>query len=142
MIYIGLDLGEKTLGIARSDSGIFSNPVGTFRFYENHYEDAANYISTYIQNEGVDIVVLGYPKHMNDDIGIRAQVSESFKTLIESKTKASVVLWDERLSTYEALSLMTEMGIKKDKQRQKKDELAALIILQSYLNRKGDNNGR
>lgn len=142
MIYIGLDLGEKTLGIARSDSGIFSNPVGTFRFYENHYEDAANYISTYIQKEGVDIVVLGYPKHMNDDIGIRAQVSESFKTLIESKTKASVVLWDERLSTYEALSLMTEMGIKKDKQRQKKDELAALIILQSYLNRKGDNNGR
>jgi putative Holliday junction resolvase len=49
-----------------------------------------------------------------------------------------VVLWDERLSTYEALALMTEMGIKKDKQRQKKDELAALIILQSYLNRKGD----
>ncbi len=138
MIYIGLDLGEKTLGIARSDSGIFSNPVGTFRFYENHYEDAAIYISNYIKNEGVEVVVLGYPKHMNDDIGIRAQVSESFKAMIESKTPAKVVLWDERLSTYEALNLMTEMGIKKDKQRQKKDELAALIILQSYLNRKGD----
>jgi len=138
LIYIGLDLGEKTLGIARSDSGIFSNPVGTFRFYENHYEDAAIYISNYIKNEGVEVVVLGYPKHMNDDIGIRAQVSESFKAMIESKTPAKVVLWDERLSTYEALNLMTEMGIKKDKQRQKKDELAALIILQSYLNRKGD----
>lgn len=138
MIYIGLDLGEKTLGIARSDSGIFSTPVGTYRFYENHYEDAANHISKYILEEMVDVVVLGYPKHMNDDIGIRAQVSESFKAMIESKTKAKVVLWDERLSTYEALSLMTEMGIKKDKQRQKKDELAALIILQSYLNLKGD----
>jgi putative Holliday junction resolvase len=138
VIYIGLDLGEKTLGIARSDSGIFSTPVGTYRFYENHYEDAANYIAKYILEEMVDVVVLGYPKHMNDDIGIRAQVSESFKAMIESKTKAKVVLWDERLSTYEALSLMTEMGIKKDKQRQKKDELAALIILQSYLNRKGD----
>lgn len=142
MIYLGLDLGEKTLGIARSDSGIFSTPLHTFRFYENHYDTAANYINQYIQTEGVDVVVLGYPKHMNDDIGIRAQISEAFKALIEAKTKAQVILWDERLSTYEALSLMTEMGIKKDKQRQKKDELAAMIILQSYLNRKGEPNGR
>ncbi|MCU0105380.1 Holliday junction resolvase RuvX [Acholeplasma vituli] len=142
MIYLGLDLGEKTLGIARSDSGIFSTPVSTFRFYENHYEDAAKYINKYILDEGVDVVVLGYPKHMNDDIGIRAQISEAFKVMIEQATQATVVLWDERLSTYEALSLMTEMGINKDKQRQKKDELAAMIILQSYLNRKGDYNGR
>lgn len=137
MIYIGLDLGEKTLGIARSDSGIIAQAVSTYRFYENHYLDAATYISDYINKSSVDVVVLGYPKHMNNDIGIRAKISEDFKVMIENQTKAVVVLWDERLSTFHAKNQMTEVGIKRDKQRKKKDEMAAQVILQSYLDSKG-----
>jgi putative Holliday junction resolvase len=137
LIYIGLDLGEKTLGVSRSDSGIIAQAITTFRFYENHYEDAANYISKYINEEQVHVVVLGYPKHMNNDIGIRAKISEDFKTLIESKTQAEVILWDERLSTFQAKNHMAEMGFKRDKQKKKKDEMAAQVILQSYLDNKG-----
>lgn len=137
MIYIGLDLGEKTLGIARSDSGIIAQAVSTFRFYENHYLVAATHISDYIKKEDVDVVVLGYPKHMNNDIGIRAKISEDFKVMIEELTEAKVVLWDERLSTFHAKNQMTEVGIKRDKQRKKKDEMAAQVILQSYLDYKG-----
>lgn len=137
MIYIGLDLGEKTLGIARSDSGIISSAVMTYRFYENHYEDAANFINDYIIKEGVDVIVLGYPKHMNNDIGIRAKISETFKEMIESNTGKTVILWDERLSTFHAKQQMAEMGFKRDKQKKKKDEMAAQVILQSYLDYKG-----
>ena len=137
MIYIGLDLGEKTLGISRSDSGIIAQAISTYRFYENHYEDAADYISKYIQTEFVDVVILGYPKHMNNDIGIRAKISEDFKAMIESKTQAKVVLWDERLSTFQAKNHMAEMGFKRNKQKKKKDEMAAQVILQSYLDNKG-----
>ncbi|MDY0211009.1 MAG: Holliday junction resolvase RuvX [Acholeplasma sp.] len=138
MVYIGLDLGEKTLGIARSDSGIIAQALMTHRFYENHYEDASKFINQYINKEKVDVVVLGYPKHMNNDVGIRAKISEDFKALIEKNTKAEVILWDERLSTFHAQNQMIEVGIKKDKRKKKKDEMAAQVILQSYLEYKGD----
>lgn len=137
MKYIGLDLGEKTLGVARSDSGIIANSVTTFRFYNDHYDIAADYICKYILEEDIDVIVLGFPKHMNNDIGIRAKISEDFKTVIEAKTGKTVILWDERLSTFHAKSQMQEMGIKKNKQKAKKDEMAASVILQSYLDYKG-----
>lgn len=135
--YIGLDLGEKTLGIARSDSGILAQAIMTYRFYENHYDDASKFINNYINQEQIDVVVLGYPKHMNNDIGIRAKISESFKKMIEKETKATVILWDERLSTFHAQNQMIEAGVKRDKRKKKKDEMAAQIILQSYLDYKG-----
>ena len=83
MIYIGLDLGEKTVGIARSDSGLIASTVSTYRFYTNHYDDAVNYIKNYVIENAVDVVVLGYPKHMNNDVGIRAQISIDFKESLE-----------------------------------------------------------
>ncbi|MFU8792463.1 MAG: Holliday junction resolvase RuvX [Acholeplasmataceae bacterium] len=129
--YIGLDLGSKTLGIAISTSGIIANTYQTFRFKSEDYDEAISMLLDVITKEKVDVVVLGFPKHMNNDIGIRGQISQQFKEKLEQKTDAKVILWDERLSTQSALKVM--QGSHKKDRKAKKDELAAVLILQNYL---------
>ena len=75
---------------------------------------------------------------MNNDIGKRGLISEDVKKKIEENMDVKVVLQDERLSTKSALNAMIAGGTRRDKQKQKKDELAAVVILQNYLDRKGD----
>jgi len=90
-----------------------------------------------IKEHNINIVVLGLPKHMNNDIGIRGQISESFKELLEKQTTATIILWDERMSTQTARKVMIQGSERRKNQKEKKDELAAVIILQNYLNYKG-----
>jgi putative Holliday junction resolvase len=142
MTYIGLDLGEISLGISRSDSGIIAYGVSTYRFKKDNYEDAVNYISHYINSEKVDVVVLGLPKHMNNDIGIRANISINFKESLEKLVHATIVLWDERLSTKQATYTLKEAGLSTKKRQEKKDMLAAVLILQNYLDSKGESHAR
>ncbi len=137
MIYLGLDLGEVTLGIARSDSGIIAAAVETFRFTKNHYIHAIDYISNYIKENKVDIVVLGLPKHMHDEIGEKAKVSIRFKERLEEKTTAKIILWDERLTTKQATGTLKEAGLSTAKRQKHKDSLAAVLILQNYLDSRG-----
>lgn len=138
MIYIGLDLGEISLGIARSDTGIIAYGVDTYRFPKDHYRQAANYIAKYIKDENVDVIILGLPKHLSSDLGERANVSLEFKELLISKTKKEVILWDERLTTKQALGALKEAGLTSKKRSEKKDMLAAVLILQNYLDYKGE----
>lgn len=138
MIYLGLDLGEVSLGIARSDTGIIAYGVETYRFPKEHYRQAANYIAKYIKKEKVDVVVLGLPKHLSSDIGKRGETSIMFKELLIVKTKAKVILWDERFTTKQALDTMKEAGLTSKKRQEKKDLLAAVLILQNYLDYKGE----
>lgn len=136
--YLGLDLGSKTIGIAFSESGIIAHSLMTYRFSENKYEKAAKFISELSKQKKIDTIILGLPKHMNNDIGIRGEISKDFKVLIEQNTNVEVVLWDERLSTKTALDAMIKGSVKRKTQKRKKDELAAVVILQSYLDFKGD----
>ncbi len=100
MKYVGLDLGSRTLGIAISDElGFLARAVETYRFPENAYKKAAEYTIAFCQKEKVTKVVLGLPKHMNGDAGIRAQISYDFKNLIEKNSSLEVILVDERLTT-------------------------------------------
>ncbi|MDY0074332.1 MAG: Holliday junction resolvase RuvX [Acholeplasmataceae bacterium] len=135
--YLGLDLGSKTIGISISESGIIASTLTTIRFSENNYEEAALKVTELIQTHQIDCVVLGLPKHMNNDIGIRGKISESFKEMITAKTEAEVILWDERLSTQSAKRVMIQGSQRRKVQKEKKDELAAVIILQNYLDYKG-----
>jgi putative Holliday junction resolvase len=135
--YLGLDLGSKTVGVAMSESGIIASTLTTLRFTEDKYEDAAAMVLKLIKEHNIDIVVLGLPKHMNNDIGIRGKISEAFKVLLEKETKAEIILWDERMSTQTARKVMIQGSERRKKQKDKKDELAAVIILQNYLNYKG-----
>ena len=137
MKYLGLDLGSRTLGVAISDEmGILARSYDTLRFKDDDYDKAIQYTIDVCKKENVNTVVLGLPKHMNGDAGIRADISISFKEQIESRSNIKVHLEDERLTTIIVDKAMIEGNIRRDKRRQKKDELAAVVILQGFLDRK------
>jgi len=135
--YLGLDLGSKTVGISMSESGVIAYALTTIRFTENDYNEAADQVAKLVNQHKIEIVVLGYPKHMNNDIGIRGKISEDFKVQLEQRCPVEIVLWDERLSTQTALRTMIKGSERRKSQKQKKDELAAVVILQNYLDYKG-----
>lgn len=132
MKYLGLDLGSKTCGIAIS-SGIIASIYETYRFNEDDYDTCLNHIVEVINKEKIDEVILGYPKHMNNDIGIRAKISEDFKAKLEEKVSSKVILWDERTTSMEVNRVMLMNNTSRKKRKEHKDELAAVIILQGYL---------
>lgn len=136
MTYLGLDLGSKTIGVAISESGIIAHTLTTLRFREDDYEEALKLTVNLVNEHQAKIVVLGLPKHMNNDIGIRGKISESFREELMKKG-IDCILWDERLSTKTALQTMAKGLEKRGKQKAKKDELAAVLILQNYLDYKG-----
>jgi len=134
--YMALDLGSKSLGLAISKSGIIANSYDTIYFKEDKYDEAINIMSEIIRKEAVDILVIGLPKHMNNDLGIRGEISIDFKNKILEKNQIEVILWDERSTTKAAIKTLIQSGASRKKQKQKKDELAAVIILQNYLDYK------
>ena len=81
----------------------------------------------------VEKIVLGFPKHMNNDIGERAEKSLEFKEMLERRTGLPVVMWDERLTTVEADRTMMETGIRRENRKEYVDMIAAVFILQGYL---------
>ena len=131
---IGLDLGSRTCGVAVSDIlGMIASGVTTIRFEEDDYQSALVQVVKYIDEYHADKVVLGLPRHMNGDEGIRAQVSHDFKAMIEQERKVQVILWDERLSTVAAQKGMIASNMNRKKRRQMVDTMAAVVILQGYL---------
>ncbi|MGL4949888.1 MAG: Holliday junction resolvase RuvX [Anaeroplasmataceae bacterium] len=132
--YLGLDLGSKTLGLALSDElNMFAFTLTTLRFKNDDYEYACDEVIKIAHENNVKNLILGYPKHMNGDLGIRAKISEDFKLMIESKSDLTVILIDERLTSITVNKAMIEANVRRENRKQKKDELAAVIILQNYL---------
>ena len=81
----------------------------------------------------VEKIVLGYPKNMNNTIGERAQKSLEFKEMLERRTGLEVIMWDERLTTVEANRTLMEASVRRENRKQYLDQLAAVFILQGYL---------
>lgn len=136
MKYIGLDLGSRTLGVSISDElGILARSYDTFRFPDDEYDLAIDYTIDICKKEKVSTVILGMPKHMNGDLGIRANISVEFKNKLEEKSDIKVVLVDERLTTIIVDKAMIKGNVKRKDRHQKKDEMAAVVILQNYLDR-------
>lgn len=137
MKYIGLDLGSRTLGVAISDElGMLARSYDTFRFRDDDYDSAIKYTIDICNKEKVKEVVLGYPKHMNGDSGIRASISDSFKEQLETLGNLKVYLEDERLTTVIVDKAMIMGNVRRKDRREKKDEMAAVVILQGFLDRK------
>lgn len=135
MRIIGLDYGTKTVGVAVSDElGITAQPYETIeRKSANKLRQTLSRIESIITEYGIEKIVLGYPKNMNNTLGERALVTEEFKAALERRTGLPVVLWDERLSTVEAEQVLKESGVRRENRKQYIDKLAAAVILQSYL---------
>ncbi|WP_246833678.1 Holliday junction resolvase RuvX [Texas Phoenix palm phytoplasma] len=133
--FLGLDLGEKTLGIAISQFGILATNLKTIFFNKEQYHELIPFLKETIEKFDVKKIVLGYPKHMNNDIGIKANISLSFKKRIKKNFPfLDVILWDERLSTKNSLQILRNINCKKKNVNKLKDEMAAMVILQSFLN--------
>lgn len=139
MRILGLDYGSKTVGVAVSDPlGITAQGVSTiWRKQENKLRQTLAKIETLVEDYQVERIVLGYPKNMNNTVGERALKSLEFKEMLERRTGLPVVMWDERLTTVEANRTLMESGVRRENRKQYLDELAAIFILQSYLDAYG-----
>ncbi len=135
MRYIGLDLGTKTLGISLSN-GIIASNYKTIRHNED-YDYLVDEVGKIVIEEKIDKIVLGFPKNMNNTIGERANITLSFKEKLEKKTKLEVILEDERLTSCVANQVLIEADTSRKKRKERVDGVASVIILQSYLDRKG-----
>ncbi|KXT29322.1 putative Holliday junction resolvase [Candidatus Phytoplasma oryzae] len=133
--FLGLDLGEKTLGVAISEFGIIACNLKTIYFSPYKYEELWKPLEKIIKNFKVKIVVLGFPKHMNNDLGIKAQISLYFKKKMNFLfNSVQVVLWDERLSTKQSIQILLQNKRNRKKRLKLKNEISAVVILQNFLN--------
>ena len=134
---LGLDLGNKTLGIAISDElNFLARGLDTYRFDEKDFVSALEYTSTLVSQYNIDVVVLGLPKNMDGSQGEQAMICQDFKKELELKCNVTVVMWDERLTSRMASNMMINQNLKRKKRKQDIDKMAAVIILQGYLDSK------
>ena len=129
------DYGSKTVGVAISDPlGITAQAIETIcRKDENKLRKTCARIETLIEEYKVERIVLGLPKHMNNDIGDRAERSLEFGKMLSRRTGLEVVMWDERLTTVEAERTLIENKVRREDRKKYIDKIAAVFILQGYL---------
>ncbi len=135
MRIMGLDYGSKTVGVAMSDPlGITAQVVETiWRKDENKLRKTCARIEELISEYEVERIVLGLPKHMNNDLGERAEKALAFGEMVKRRTGLEVVMWDERLTTVEAERTLIENNVRRENRKQYIDKIAAVFILQGYL---------
>ena len=135
MRIMGLDYGSKTVGVAMSDPlGITAQAVETiWRKDENKLRKTCARIEELINEYEGERIVLGLPKHMNNDLGERAQKALAFGEMVKRRTGLEVVMWDERLTTVEAERTLIENNVRRENRKQYIDKIAAVFILQGYL---------
>ncbi len=134
MRYLGLDLGNRTCGIAISDPmGIIATSITTVRFREKDLQKCLEYVKMYIAERKIDKIVMGLPKNMDGSLGFQSEYVFTFKKMLEENTNLEVILYDERLTTVEVTKVMISADLSRAKRKSKVDTLAATLILQSYL---------
>ena len=133
--YLGLDLGSVTCGVSFSDTGLIARTIETIRFKPDDYNMALDKVLDIVDREKPDIIVLGLPLLLNDDVGPRAQICLEFGEVIEQESAIPVKMQDERFTTAVAESILLEADVSRKKRKKKIDQLAAVQILQTWLDR-------
>ena len=135
MRILGLDFGSKTVGVAVSDELLITAQGVEIvrRKSPAKLRQTLARIEELISQYNVARIVLGYPKNMNNTEGERCEKTKEFKEMLERRTGLEVVLWDERLTTVAADRSMIETGIRRENRKEFVDEIAAIFILQGYL---------
>lgn len=135
MRIIGLDFGSKTVGVAVSDElGLTAQGVEIIRRESpKKLRRTLARIEELVVHYQAERIVLGYPKNMNNTEGERCEKTLEFKEMLERRTSLPVTLWDERLTTVSADRAMIEGNIRCEDRKQYVDKLAAVFILQGYL---------
>lgn len=132
---MGLDYGSVTVGVAVSDELLITaQGVEVIRRkQENKLRQTMARLEELISQYQVDRIVVGYPKHLNNTIGERARKSEEFAEKLRQRTGLEVILWDERLTTVAAHQVLSQTGMDQEDKAKVVDKLAAVLILQGYL---------
>ena len=131
--YLGLDLGSVTCGISWSETGFIAGTVKTIRFPSADYDTAIEMVEEIVAERKPDIIVLGLPLLENGDIAERAQICLEFGRALEVETGIPVRMQDDRNTTQESESILLEADVSRKKRKKKIDQLAAVAILQRYL---------
>lgn len=132
---MGLDYGSVTVGVAISDALLLTaQGIEVIRRkQENKLRQTLARIEELIREYEVDRIILGYPKHLNNTIGERAVKSEQFAEKLRQRTGLEVILWDERLTTVAAHQVLAQTKMDYEEKAKVVDKLAAVLILQGYL---------
>ena len=133
MRIMGVDIGSRTIGVAISDElGVTAQGLKTIK--RRSMEEDLKEISLIIAQFKIDKIVVGLPKNMDGTIGKQAEVIFQWIKATKEKIYLPVVTWDERLSTVEASKILLEADLSRKKRKGVIDKLAAVLILQGYLN--------
>jgi putative Holliday junction resolvase len=132
MRILGIDYGDKNIGLAVSDLlGITAQGLGLYR-QKSSAQDLA-YFRGLVEEYGIERIVVGLPLRMDGTQGSRAEKTREFAERLGTALGLPVVFWDERLTTKEALGVLREQKASRDKRKVMKDQIAAVLILSSYL---------
>ncbi len=132
MRYLGIDFGTKRIGLAISDEmGIIAGKYGTIT-RKGTRQDVER-IKEIVRKEGVQTVVIGYPRNMDGSTGKTAEMVEEFVSAMRGVLEIPIERWDERLSSALAEKTLVRGDVSRRKRRKVIDQLSAVIILQNYL---------
>lgn len=131
--YLGLDIGNRRIGVAVSDElGLTAQPVLTLERRANRREDLRS-LARLCRRFGVAGIVVGDPRHLSGEASSQAEKSRRFAAELGELTGLPIHLWDERLTSHEAHRILYEAGYKRQTHREVVDQVAAVLILQSFL---------
>ncbi|MBM7645856.1 putative Holliday junction resolvase [Scopulibacillus daqui] len=139
MRIMGLDYGSKTVGVAISDLlGFTAQGIETIHYTENKRHLIYDRIKELIEAYGVEKIVVGLPKNMNGTIGESGEACQAFAKSLKKKFQLPVEMWDERLTTMAAERMLITADVSRKKRKKVIDKMAAVMILQSYLDHNGN----
>src|SRR5690625_326632 len=134
MKVMGLDVGSKTIGVAISDAfGWTAQGLTTIKWNESDIRSADPLLKKIVAEHEVEQIVIGLPKHMNGSIGERGLASQTYATHVEKIHQIPTFLWDERLSTVAAERVLIEADVSRKKRKTVIDKVAAVMIIQGFL---------
>ncbi|WLR49954.1 Holliday junction resolvase RuvX [Bacillus tianshenii] len=139
MRVLGLDVGTKTIGVAVSDEmGWTAQGIETIKvdMHDEMRETGIERIRELIEQYNVDTIVVGLPKNMNGTIGPRGEACQEYAELLKQELALPAILWDERLSTMAAERVLLKGDVSRKKRKKVIDKMAAVMILQGYLDSK------
>ncbi|MCI7767471.1 MAG: Holliday junction resolvase RuvX [Oscillospiraceae bacterium] len=132
MKIMSVDFGDSRTGIAVCDKSEFlASPLTVI--FEKDFERCLEKTAELAKNEQVELLVVGYPKNMNNTVGERAEKCALFGQRLEKITGIKVVMWDERCTTVSAHNYLNEVNVRGKKRKNVVDAVAAVIILESYM---------
>ena len=132
MKIMGVDFGDSRTGIAMCDKSEFlASPLTVI--FEKNFDKCLEKTAELAKSENAELIVVGYPKNMNNTVGERAEKCALFGEKLKEMTGIEVVMWDERCTTVSAHNYLNEVNVRGKKRKNVVDAVAAVIILESYM---------